>query len=628
MSRFFRNPTDSNSSDEDEDDEVSHDSKVAAPGDSESQAVGGLESLALTQRSQNETHRDALLHALLEERCRNDVLREQQWAHRPTEEIEAECRARYQRLCAQLAPLNLISVGLEQDSHSSTRQAYRDGLDLLSNQKAAPPALQKAGRKLLMATSSSLPVQPDWSRFEGPSALSMPNPLRKPSIPGSQYLRDFEEIGVLGKGGYGTVYHVRHRLDSHVYAIKKIRLRPSTIARIHSDDHQRELEETLLELRTLAKLEHPNIVRYYSSWVELVAPSEDRLPASGDGFLSYSTDRSDTGFGHDESHSVSLHRITTAATDSTANDDMGVVFGELSDSSGSTQDGPSHSVSHSHRSATNQAHVNDEHSVVFSAEIENPVAFSDAVSSRLSAPGALLHSNEPTLALHIQMAMYPMTLADFLSPNIGNRMAKEIAPLVHCFHLETSIRIMLALLDGVDYIHSRGIIHRDLKPANVFIRLEKNPRSKQGCIDLLLCSQCRATSAANPATISVCIGDFGLVGKIAADPVNPDLPPKHPGPSAPPVVGTELYRPPADHPPRVGPSIDIFALGIIAFELLYKFNTQMERRETLQKLRQGRFPAHFPSAAEELISAMLAADQQKATTVTELRQKLSAMLGA
>jgi PAS domain S-box-containing protein len=40
----------------------------------------------------------------------------------------------------------------------------------------------------------------------------------------SRYLNEFEEITKLGKGGFGSVYQVRNKLDGQFYAIKKIKL--------------------------------------------------------------------------------------------------------------------------------------------------------------------------------------------------------------------------------------------------------------------------------------------------------------------------------------------------------------------------------------------------------------------
>ncbi|RKP34884.1 kinase-like domain-containing protein, partial [Dimargaris cristalligena] len=73
-----------------------------------------------------------------------------------------------------------------------------------------------------------------------------------------RYRLDFIELERLGKGGFGTVYKVKNRLDNREYAVKKIYLL--------GDDTP--LDKILRESTSLARLEHPNIVRYYSSWVE------------------------------------------------------------------------------------------------------------------------------------------------------------------------------------------------------------------------------------------------------------------------------------------------------------------------------------------------------------------------
>ena len=40
----------------------------------------------------------------------------------------------------------------------------------------------------------------------------------------SRFEEEFEEIDELGKGGFGSVYEVRNKLDGRRYAIKKIQL--------------------------------------------------------------------------------------------------------------------------------------------------------------------------------------------------------------------------------------------------------------------------------------------------------------------------------------------------------------------------------------------------------------------
>lgn len=78
----------------------------------------------------------------------------------------------------------------------------------------------------------------------------------------SRYKNEFEEIEVLGKGGNGTVWRVRNKLDGEEYAIKKVGLDLSSVR--HFSD-----EGLAREAQVFAKISnHPNIVRYYAAWTE------------------------------------------------------------------------------------------------------------------------------------------------------------------------------------------------------------------------------------------------------------------------------------------------------------------------------------------------------------------------
>jgi serine/threonine protein kinase len=86
---------------------------------------------------------------------------------------------------------------------------------------------------------------------EDPAKVKMPN-MR------GRYLSEFEEIELIGEGGFGKVYKVRHKLDGNIYAIKKAVVN-------YEDLNDRKI---LKEVSLLSKLNHPNIVRYYQSWLE------------------------------------------------------------------------------------------------------------------------------------------------------------------------------------------------------------------------------------------------------------------------------------------------------------------------------------------------------------------------
>jgi len=42
------------------------------------------------------------------------------------------------------------------------------------------------------------------------------------SLPDTRLRRDFDILEQIGKGGFGIVYKVRHRLDKNIYAIKQM----------------------------------------------------------------------------------------------------------------------------------------------------------------------------------------------------------------------------------------------------------------------------------------------------------------------------------------------------------------------------------------------------------------------
>jgi translation initiation factor 2-alpha kinase 3 len=243
----------------------------------------------------------------------------------------------------------------------------------------------------------------------------------------------------------------------------------------------------------------------------------------------------------------------------------------------------------------------------------------------------------------MQMALYPMTLTDFLSQD--RYLATEVPPLVHCFHLKPSVRILLAILDGIAYLHQNQIVHRDLKPGNIFLAPSGSSRLPDGSVDLSLCHDCDRHGNADPISLKVRIGDFGLVTALATA---SDETPCDGLESSRSPVGTELYNPPDGVRGTASPALDIYAAGIVAVELLCPFGTRglriapkighvqltqstgMERYDTLHSLKYGRFPAGFNERIgdpggnlEACVREMLRPDHPP---IEELRRRLSAIL--
>lgn len=77
-------------------------------------------------------------------------------------------------------------------------------------------------------------------------------------------LNAFKEITTLSSGGFGVVFRGKHRLDGQSYAIKVI---PLTLSP-EKDDLTTILLSKIREVRFLAQLDHPNIIRYHNSWMD------------------------------------------------------------------------------------------------------------------------------------------------------------------------------------------------------------------------------------------------------------------------------------------------------------------------------------------------------------------------
>lgn len=71
----------------------------------------------------------------------------------------------------------------------------------------------------------------------------------------------FTQVEEIGEGGFGKVYKAMHRLEEHVYAVKKIEMR------VKKGDDPRKLP-VFREVATMVNMHHNRIVRYITSWVE------------------------------------------------------------------------------------------------------------------------------------------------------------------------------------------------------------------------------------------------------------------------------------------------------------------------------------------------------------------------
>uniref|UniRef100_A0A665WI65 Eukaryotic translation initiation factor 2-alpha kinase 2 n=1 Tax=Echeneis naucrates TaxID=173247 RepID=A0A665WI65_ECHNA len=67
-----------------------------------------------------------------------------------------------------------------------------------------------------------------------------------------RFTADFDSITPLGKGGFGAVYKAREKLLNKYYAVKIVQAK----------------QKALREVKVLSELQHQNIVRYFTCWME------------------------------------------------------------------------------------------------------------------------------------------------------------------------------------------------------------------------------------------------------------------------------------------------------------------------------------------------------------------------
>lgn len=320
MSSFFRSPLDVSTTAED----TSYaDYSTTSQNDltTDSDAAGGPsrqdrnEQQLQTRSHDPHFHANMMLHSLLEDKCFAEALAHfQDQGEKEREystddpEVKAFAKAKYDFLSRSLSSAGVFPSGYQSEAFSSSRVNYRAGLEKLSKAQdeieggqGAQDSLVSELNNLLLSSSNEVdrPITAlrdraaqnyfqhdelsgrlirEGKKFHGLGSTyaqhepTLPFELqpyfdRHSLIQHSRYQRDFAELGVLGKGGYGKVFKVQHKLDQFHYAVKKITLSPSRILRIQ-EGGQAELDCILTELRVLARLEHPNIVRYYGGWVE------------------------------------------------------------------------------------------------------------------------------------------------------------------------------------------------------------------------------------------------------------------------------------------------------------------------------------------------------------------------
>ncbi|APA12675.1 hypothetical protein sscle_09g074450 [Sclerotinia sclerotiorum 1980 UF-70] len=423
------------------------------------------------------------------------------------------------------------------------------------------------------------------------SAALTSNPFQYRSI----YNREWEQISLLGKGGFGAVYKVRHRVDDLECAIKKVIITPDQLRKVDT-------AALLSEVKALAEHKHPNIVNYYGCWIEMgneIVPSARRLmEADESSYLSMTlsgVERSEDELGLQEDPTFGMASLRLDMERELEKDNRRQRQGRIS--SDVIFDISETKTTTGSRKSTNVVEAEDGDGDEAGDEDDDDEDDNNdnAINSR----------DNRARILYIRFTVYPLTLEEYIStdaPQTGHEF-----PIRHCFHTTPTIRILSAILNGVQYLHAKRLIHRDLKPANIFLSAKKDLEAFVPSYDLIdvsrrACPTCTGTADQNKAYITPCIGDLGLAVKLAETTATPATGPYTRAIELNPSsqlsrlgskqAGTKLYMPPGKSS-IVCPKLDVYALGIIAFELITPFKTRTERHIVINNIKSGIYPTEF-----------------------------------
>eukprot|EP00026_Physarum_polycephalum_P004424 Phypoly_transcript_04443.p1 GENE.Phypoly_transcript_04443~~Phypoly_transcript_04443.p1 ORF type:complete len:628 (+),score=134.15 Phypoly_transcript_04443:193-2076(+) len=419
---------------------------------------------------------------------------------------------------------------------------------------------------------------------------------------------DFIEVDKLGRGGYGSVYAVKNKLDGLVYAMKKIQFKNTSSLL---------LEKVLREVKTLALLNHPNVVRYHSAWIERNDCEPDSLVPTATSTTQHKPEES--SIPEDDSCDYSSDDEISPLSDEVWSDSEDMeqfnpfkIDEECWPTSSNDDNTPPHPL----LKETQHLLPHKKSSIpVTPQHFDAPKQLKPkTTSTRSNRTTQRKKRSENIATLFIVMQLYTTTLAQWLD----RRPPDMVDPKqnIHIFH---------QICRGLEYIHSKGVIHRDLKPGNIFINMEGHDMEVcLGDFGLAIqnspaCSPSLSPGAETnelypyssslppasaPLSISTGESETGRVsilsssysGKLESCTPTGISPlarsweaKKHTA-----AVGTLTYASPEQRNKGIyNEKTDIFSLGIIFFELYYPCSTKMEKARVLADLRNRILPPAF-----------------------------------
>lgn len=403
----------------------------------------------------------------------------------------------YNTICEKLHSMNLIDNSYSMGEFEVMRSQY-----------------QRALYQLVTVTNGS----------EIPITLPATWPIVQPSgLEWSRYHREFEELFYIAAGGFGHVFKARHRLDGVEYAVKKVYIKSCDVNSIMNH---------LSEVKTIASLNHQNIVNYKAAWLEPLIESAINKDLNK---LRMETD-SDSEFTTLKSKILSSAHPNTLSSFKTHNSRELLKQTSLSDFIISFKDSNSSGNNDNSDELFEDSESDDEGQ---SSQEENAICklFSSKDFENCS------RVNLKWATLYIQMTYCQQTLKQWLDDRnqhmtVSRKSSDDLSfhsdsldsspdanYTVSWTHIDRLIDMFTQLVKGLHYIHSRGVIHHDIKPSNVFVVETENE-------------------------LRVLLGDFGLACPLQQS---------HSGMA----LGTQLYAAPEQLDGQCNPKVNVKDLPLL-----------------------------------------------------------------
>ncbi|GFE54300.1 PEK kinase [Babesia ovis] len=438
-----------------------------------------------------------------------------------------------------------------------------------------------------------------------------------------RFLRTFDCIKLLGKGGFGSVYRAQHKLEpgNPTYAVKLVLLKLKASEGLTSKRYFREIAAN-------REISSKYVVRYFTWWCEephflplaqLTAELQSAAAINVKylvGTQAIDTQRTKALHGFMEHYQDMIRDLLDRSSEDSINVSIQspdvaklrkqrkpklTVIGE--------QPGQSQSGSESIDSMLNGAcniqfeDQNEEHGYLMESESDQGIVFAYSETPQMQSSAVVFEesqrisgdqtpeSDRRTLT-KIDEQSYPVVLLILMELCRGftlrewlNRPERGDKPMQYSLSpdgVPIEFDLFRQLIKGLRDIHANNFIHRDLKPENVFV---------------------------DPNTNALKIGDFGLVGFISqstrdSGDVSQDMAittelseiytdnvlkhgkaPKSPTSATGKIIGTPGYTAP-EGGFNCSEKADIFSAALILLELLSpRFSTAMERFAVLENFR-------------------------------------------